>query len=164
MISPTNQLPQHYVRETWKYRDGHLWWREPKSGRQLGKPAGSNDGKGYRHIGHHKKIYQAHVLIWNYHNGYVPQGFNIDHINRDRGDNRIENLRLADDYMQQINASLRNDSTSQVRGVSWNKSRKKWRADICVNKVTHCLGRFTDKQDAIEARRNAELKYWGSQA
>ena len=156
MISPTNQLPQHYVRETWKYRDGHLWWREPKQGRRIGKPLGCVCKQwGYRVTYHHKKNYRVHILIWNYHNGDVPQGLNIDHINRDRADNRIENLRLATDAIQATNAS-HVEPLSGHMGIRYRKARKVWRVRLGKHRA-ECK----EMIDAYRTRKSWEQELWG---
>jgi hypothetical protein len=84
----------------------------------------------------------------------------IDHINRDRADNRIENLREVTNKQNQQNRSTNSDNTSGHTGVSWYKPYSKWRAQIKHNhKVIH-LGYFTNIEDAIAARKAAEKLYW----
>lgn len=91
-----------------EYRDGKLYWRKPTSvtgsgPNQPGKEAGCKHHYGYRVLNFRKKMYQVHRIIWELHNGSVPDGLTIDHINRDKLDNRIENLRLADYSVQNNN-------------------------------------------------------------
>jgi hypothetical protein len=81
----------------------------------------------------------------------------LDHINRNRSDNRICNLRLASATLNAQNASVRNDNTSGVQGVSWHKASNKWVVQISKKgKSTH-IGLFATIDEATEARKQAEL-------
>ena len=84
-----------------------------------------------------------------------------DHINRNTLDNRISNLRPCTHSQNIMNTDLWANNTSGVRGVYYNKDYKKWFALITVNYKRKWLGYFEDKQDAINARREAEKKYCG---
>ena len=78
----------------------------------------------------------------------------IDHINRDRTNDRIENLRWATYDEQNQNRgpmSMRRDNTSGVQGVCWDKKAAKWKATIAVNGTTRHLGLFDDIHDAEAA-------------
>ena len=68
-------------------------YANPKIGN--GIRAGGNDSIGYRIVSIFGKPHKEHRLVWIYHNGNIPEGMQIDHINRIRNDNRIQNLRLA---------------------------------------------------------------------
>lgn len=83
----------------------------------------------------------------------------IDHINHDKKDNRKLNLRIATVQQNNMNQRIRSINTSGIKGVSWNKNANKWTARICVNYKNIYLGIFTDINDAIEARKNAEKIY-----
>jgi hypothetical protein len=86
---------------------------------------------------------------------------NYDHINRNPLDNRKHNLRPATHAENSRNQSLRTNNTSGVTGVSRSKSISKWIAEIRINKEHFYLGSFANKDDAIRARLNAEVKYFG---
>ena len=135
---------------TWKSYSGHV---------TPGKIAGSVSDQGYIRIGIAKKDYRAHRLAWLYMTGDIPE-VEVDHINRNRADNRWENLRLATPKQNRENTSIRSDNTSGIRGVALNRSRKKWHAQICHNGKTINLGRFNDFFDAMCARKSAESKYF----
>lgn len=78
----------------------------------------------------------------------------IDHINRDRTDDRIENLRWATHAEQTANrVYMVRTNTSGVRGVSWHKKSAKWLAHISVNGIKLHLGYFDDVHDAEAAYR-----------
>lgn len=80
----------------------------------------------------------------------------IDHINRDKLDNRKHNLRICDNFINAQNKSTNNDTV----GVSWSKTKNKWRAYISKNKKQISLGYYFNKKDAIEARLKAEKTYY----
>lgn len=118
-----------------------------------GKIAGYTNRRGYRQISIDGIRYQAHRLVWFYHNGTLPS-VDIDHINGNRSDNRIENLREAFGSINQINTKLHRHNTSGIRGVSWNKSNNKWTVSIYQNNKRINLGYF----DSIEAARERRLQ------
>ena len=85
----------------------------------------------------------------------------VDHKDRDKLNNHISNLRWATNIENSQNASIRSDNTSGVKGV-WVKRDSKWIAEIYINGVKKHLGSFTNKEDAITARSNAEIQYFGA--
>jgi len=101
--------------------------------------------------------YLAHRVAWAITNGEWPKD-QIDHINHDKTDNRISNLRDVTQTENQKNASVRKDNTSGVVGVNWSKQLSKWRARISVSGRNKCLGYFSDKKDAVAARAGAEIE------
>jgi len=127
--------------------------------RFAGKSAGSvNKITGYLHIRVGGKVYPAHRLAFMHMNGSFPR-YQTDHINHSRTDNRWRNLREASNQENGMNQSMPNTNTSGFVGVYWNKRRGKWYSQIRVyGKLIH-LGYFTDKDDAIKARKEADIKY-----
>jgi len=89
------------------------------------------------------------------------EGFIIDHENRDRTDCRKQNLRHVTEQTNAINKGKQSNNTSGYVGVSWDKEREKWASHIKLNKTKKFLGRFDDLNDAIQARLDAELLYFG---
>lgn len=85
----------------------------------------------------------------------------VDHIDRNRLNNIKNNLRLTDDTGNARNASISKNNTSGYTGVTFDKKRNKWIAQIVVNYNNITIGRFNDKEDAIKARLRAEVKYFG---
>lgn len=84
----------------------------------------------------------------------------IDHINGNTLDNRIENLRLCTSKDNNRNASKRQDNTSGYKGVSWHKGHQKWAAYIRVNKKLIHLGYFFDKIDAANTYNKFATQYF----
>lgn len=102
--------------------------------------------------------YKAHRMAWLYEHGELPKM--IDHINHIRDDNRMCNLREIQDRKENNkNKTMFKTNTSGVTGVYWQKSIKRWTAKIRVNKKLINLGAYGSKEDAIIARKNAEIKY-----
>lgn len=85
----------------------------------------------------------------------------IDHINRNRLDNRICNLRACTLQENNMNKSIQCNNTSGIQGVSWDKNRNKWLVHITVNRKQIHLGYFNTIEEAAEARRQAEIEYFG---
>lgn len=97
-----------------------------------------------------------HRYIFEEIDGYI-----IDHINRDKLDNRKSNLRYATKSQNGMNKCIQSNNTSGYTGVYWDKSRNKWLVSIQVNSKQINLGRYNNINEAIEVRKNAELKYFG---
>lgn len=87
-----------------------------------------------------------------------PDDLEVDHINKDRIDNRKSNLRLSTTRANRILNNRKPSESSGIRGVR--KHGKKWQARITVNKKEITLGSFTDLNDAVNARQEAEKKYY----
>ena len=96
---------------------GLVWVVNPGLQKLAGKPAGSITAKKYYRVAYKRKIYQAHRIVWELHNGPIPKGMRIDHINRDPQDNRIENLRLATAAQNGHNRKINANSTTGVKGL-----------------------------------------------
>ena len=110
---------------------------------------------GYRQVAIFGQYYLAHRLIWLYHYGAWPKG-EIDHVNGDRSDNRLENLRDVPRKINGRNQRKLDANTSGHTGVSWCKQTGKWRATIKVDYRNLHLGRFSQISNAIAARKDAE--------
>ena len=136
---------------------GVFTWRVKRGCRPQGSTAGTPDGKGYLLIRIDGISYKAHRLAWLYVNGELPTD-GIDHINRNKSDNRIANLRLATQMQNLQNQSISIRNTSGFQGVSWHSLRKKWMAEIAVNRKKYHLGLFVNISDAIFARHSAKEK------
>lgn len=93
----------------------------------------------------------------------APDGSLVDHINRDKKDNRISNLRIADKSMNAFNCGVRRGNTSGVTGVWYRKDTNRWAAEIKLNGSKKSLGCFKEKAEAVQARHAAEVKYYGYQ-
>lgn len=98
---------------------------------------------------------REHRMIWEMHNGPIPDGIEIDHINGLRSDNRVENLRLANRSEQSQNTFIRLDNPSGVKGVTIRRDGA-YVASIAIDGVSHWLGVFQTLEEAAAARISAE--------
>ncbi len=141
-------LTREKVRELFFYEPSTGWLinrvnRNPRAMR--GTVAGSLDGKGYLHIQIDKVIYRVHQLVWLYHFGFIPKM--MDHKNRVRIDNRIENTRATTWAKNNANRSKNKNSVSRFKGVSVS-SHGKWQAQTKVQGNPHHLGCYDTEEEA----------------
>lgn len=138
---------------TWKScvgRWGHI---------QAGTEAGTLNGKGYRSIKIDGTWYLGHRLVFLYVTGSFPIN-DVDHGDHVRNNNKWSNISNATQRENSKNQSKSKSNKSGVTGVHWNKSRKKWIAQIRAEngKILH-LGSFDDLTIAASVRKNADIKY-----
>lgn len=88
----------------------------------------------------------------------TPKGYDTDHLNRDKLDNRLENLRATTRSLNKFNVGLIATNTSGMKGVRWDASRGKWFAFITIMRKMYNLGRFDNVEEALDARKRAESK------
>ena len=124
---------------------------------KVGAPMGSPHSSGYLEARINGRSYLLHRLAWFYVHGKWPD--NIDHINHDRTDNRLCNLRNVTRTENQRNQSKKTNNSSGVTGVYWRKDRQKWVAKIKVNYREVNLLSTDDFFEAVCARRSAERSY-----
>jgi hypothetical protein len=143
---------------------GNLIWKIKPSSRghhvKAGDIAGTLKSHGYLCVGINYNSYRAHRLIFLMHKGYLPK--TIDHINGDKLDNRIENLRAATVGQNQHNRKTNANNTSGYKGVSWSKAQKKWTARITLERKIIHLGYFANVEEAAEVVRKAREELHGS--
>lgn len=132
---------------TWKLRTAHRI--------QVGDIAGSTQPSGYITVRVAGVLYYAHRLAVLYMTGTWPVGL-VDHNNRVRHDNRWSNLKLATAQENQRNAGKSKNNTSGVTGVIWDRRRKRWFAQITIDRKSRFLGYFDDISSAALARKAAE--------
>lgn len=118
-----------------------------------GVKAGTVNKDGYVIINFNKKLYPAHRLAWLYVKGELPCAF-IDHVNRVRTDNRMENLRLATRAQNAINSTAYKNNAVGFKGVSFDKSKGKYRAQCVVNGKNKHIGYFDNAEIAYEAYKS----------
>ena len=121
---------------------GEIFWKMKGPNRKKG-PVGTLTSRGYLRVAINKKAIFLHRAAWVLMTGNYPPEF-IDHINRDKTDNRWSNLRSASRSENAWNAKLSSRNTSGVKGLSYNKKTGLWRAQICrVSK------HFKSKESAV---------------
>ena len=154
-------LTQEQANNYFEYKDGHIYWKVDKSKiAKKGNLAGTlskRDGR-YRTICDGKQ-YLNHRIIFLMHYGYLSE--EIDHINGNPSDNKIENLRATTKTQNQWNRKVSCNCKSKVKGVHWHKQHKKWYARITVNKKRINVGLFESLDEAAKAISNARIEYHG---
>lgn len=125
------------------------------------KAFGCIGAQGYYKATFFKVSFYAHRVAWAIHYGEIPS-LEIDHINRDRSDNRIENLRLADRLSNAKNQTAHRDSRTGVKGVIRCRTKKtRFSAHLMVDGKRINLGRFNDLDSARRAYLDAAKKHHG---
>lgn len=150
------------IKKRFTYKDGVLYWLEPppKAKAVAGMVAAGNINKkdGYSLIYFDGNRTCKHRIVWMLHYGEIPKGMIVDHKNRIRSDDRIENLRIGKHYMNSANADFNHDSKSGVRGVY--ELRGKWVGRIHVNSKRY-RDVFTTKEQAEEAVKRTSVYLTG---
>lgn len=148
------EVSQERVLELFKYEDGKLFRKSDD------QPAKIYVTKGHRYarIKFDKREFKLHRIIFLYHKGYLPDI--IDHINGDRYDNRIENLREANTYQNRQNSRIYSTSKSGVKNVYWVSNCQKWRVVISINGKRKDFGLYTDIEEAKQVATSMRDKYF----
>lgn len=131
------------VQYPYKYDRGELIWCEKGLGRKLGKRAGSLDSNGYRRVMLNGSYECEHRVIWRMFFGEVPLGYEVDHINYDSKDNRIENLRCLPKKLHK-----------QTRRIKPVRSGTKWRVRSFKGGKSLELGHYHCFADAAKVCRD----------
>ena len=147
-------LDQAAIQKTFEDKGGVLYWRK------TGKKAGAIHHTGYIQIGFGHKQNNAHRLMFMLHHGWVPEV--IDHVDGDRSNNKIDNLRPATWSQNLQNMKLRPSNKTGCKNVSWSVAKKKWAVQLSINGRQTNLGRFDDLEFADLVATEASDKYHGA--
>lgn len=152
-------LTQKLVQKLFLYNQetGELVWKIPTANRVYpGDPFGCIcKTHGYRQGTLFGKLQKAHRIIWLYIYGYLPE-YEIDHINRNRNDNRLCNLREVSHQCNLRNSKIQKNNISGVTGICFHIKASKWVAHIVINNKNKYLGCYSDYNEAVCARLAAE--------
>lgn len=148
------EITQERVLELFDYKNGQLFKKTD------GKLVGCYSKKSHRYarIGIDNNNYKLHRIIFLYHHGYMPNI--IDHINGNRFDNRIENLREVTPVQNRYNSRLYSTSKSGVKNVYWQKNCGKWNVTISINGKRVNFGYYTDLEEARRVSIDMRNKYF----
>lgn len=137
-----------------------LRWVSPISNRlKAGDVAGTYNSKtGYWQITvKGKRTYNHRVILHILKGLDLDSRLQVDHIDRDRGNNKVDNLRVVTQQDNLVNKGIRSNNTSGCQGVSWNRIKCKWQVRIQRLGSSVSLGYFNNFLDAVCARKSAEV-------
>ena len=143
-------VTQNLLKELFEYNDGVFYWKVARQGIKCGQIAGSLFSNGYRRIKINGKCYLEHRLVWLFHKGEFPKN-EIDHVNGNIADNRIENLREATRSENSCNRKTPIDNTTGFKGVCFNKQSQKYQGQIIHKRTNYYCGVFDTPEDAYAA-------------
>lgn len=153
------------AQQLWDYdpETGRIYWKEPKCNGAIkaGQEAGSTTTSGYREVRVGRKPVLVHRVIWFLCYGELPR-CQLDHINRDRADNRVCNLRIAYNNASDNNQNraVGKNNTSGYKGVIWNPKNSRWIVRLKHKGRSMYFGSYLDIKDAIAARKRAEAEHF----
>lgn len=151
LVKPDGSDPT--VLEAFQYADGQIISLFKTAKYSVGDVVGhSRPDDGYVRIKFAQRMYFVHRLIWELHNGPIPESHEIDHINGDTRDNRIENLRLVTREQNARNLRLQRGNRTGIPGIAHSGNRYR------VTIGAEYLGTFDVLADAIRVRKNAEQR------
>ena len=148
-------LNQYEVLNYFNYKDGNLYKRFKED-----KPMGSLTDEGYVVVGFNKKSQFAHRVIFLMFNGYLPSC--IDHIDGNKSNNRIENLRPATAKTNGYNQFIRQKTSSGIKNVTWHKIAKKWQVKFSADGHVKYFGLYNDIDYAKFVADAMRYKYHGN--
>lgn len=152
-------MKQGLLKSIFDYSNGELYWKiRPSPKRNVGDCAGTISGS-YKKIQVFGKTYQAHRLIFLMIHGYLPKI--IDHIDNNKWNNKIENLREATNSQNMCNVKIPSSNTSGVKGVCWNKNKNAWQVQLRLHGKLNYLGLYKDKELAELVIFEARNKFHG---
>lgn len=156
-------LTQTLAKEFFEHRDGVLYWKKQTSTRAIvGNKAGRVDKNGYVVVGLNHKRYKAHRIVFLMEHGYVPPI--LDHIDGNRSNNKIENLRAATVSQNMQNSKTYKSNNSGIKGVSWEKDRNKWKVQIMLHGKNKVIRNLEDLELAELVAIEVRNKYHGEYA
>lgn len=153
-------LTKEFLHSVFSYEDGNIVWKVDRLANKCkGKVAGTKDNFGHLNVTLGGIVFKVHRLVWIMHNG-GPCEHDIDHINRNPSDNRIENLRKTNDISNQQNRNYRKKSRCGFRGVYFRKKYSTYQASITVNRERIYLGCYRTAIEASIAYETAAKKFF----
>lgn len=142
-------------------KTGNLYWTTPKVNRDMTKPIGENTVSRYKVITYKQVQYLQHKLIWYLIKGIYPVSKQIDHINQNTKDNRIQNLRLVTAQENSRNKPKRRDNVTGITGVSLDGQTQMYRGSIKDNNGKYIRSRRFRTIEEAETWRNQKALEFG---
>jgi hypothetical protein len=151
-------ITQELLHSLFDYKDGNLYRKTNIKQFKIGTLAGSHQSNGYYRVTINKKSYGLHRIIFMMFYGYFP--IEIDHIDNNPSNNKIENLRPANAILNSYNRRILKSNKTGIKGIRFHQN--KYEARCCVNKKRIQIGRFTNLQEAEQAIKNFRSKNHGN--
>ena len=120
---------------------------------------GGVNQRGYKVFKLNSATYKVHRMVFYIHYGRLPKA--LDHIDGNKLNNKIENLREASASQNCCNKPKQSNNTSGFKGVSWSKQNKSWKAEVTFQKKRYYLGHYTNLDEAGEAARLKRVELHG---
>lgn len=165
-LTTARKISQDFLRSLFEYREGRLFWKERAdvsentNKARVGREAGVNPKpSGYHIIKVSGVFYRRSRIVWVWHCGEIPLGLAIDHIDRNRGNDRIENLRPATIAQNNINQPARRSICST--GITLDPRHGTYQARISVGRKRIHLGIFRTINEAQAAYAAAAIEHYG---
>ncbi len=149
------------------YKNGNLFWKKQNSrnNRKMSRPIGSRQNSGHINFNLNYIQYYVHRVVWEFHHGKIPNGKMIDHINGEPGDNRIENLRLANFVENSRNRKKTfKPKSSKYKGVSFKAADKRFQSSIFIDGKYRHIGSFKKESQAALAYNKMAAAAFGKYA
>jgi hypothetical protein len=134
------------LQNVFDYVDGYLYWKiKPNRNIPIGRKLSSKCSNGYLRATYKKQTYLIHRLVWVWHGRELKEDMEIDHINFDRTDNRIENLRQL--------TRTEHDMHKRGKYVCYHKLMKKWQAYTkqTTDQKSTVIGYYDTEIEALQA-------------
>lgn len=153
-------ITKEQLLDAFEYKDGKLFWNINVSRKvRIGREINTINKQGYIQFKFNGKHMYAHRAIFLMHHGFLPKS--IDHINCNKLDNRIENLRESTTSQNGQNTFIRINNTSGIKGIYWCNKKNKWHARIKLDYKNIHIGYFNSIEEAIPILNLARKKYHG---
>lgn len=155
------KLTQELVKYLFDYRDGTLYWKRSTNPMRVpnGSLAGNPNKDGYFETQINKKKYGNHRIIFLMFNGYLPE--QVDHIDNNIKNNRIENLRAASYSQNQANAKLRKDNTTGFKNVKLSKKCNKFEVTVQKENKKYFFGYYDTLEEAVSVAKHKRIELYG---
>lgn len=148
MATPKKLPSLEKLKELYEYKDGALYYKQARANKKPGDRAGTVSG-GYRKICFERLVYPEHRLIWFMVTGIDPGTSDIDHIDRDKLNNRLENLRCVSHGVNQLNRDCK----------GWSLHGSRYRARIKLGGKFIVIGTYDTPDEAETAYKTAKEHY-----